>query len=67
MKFLINCSFGHYPFGSCEMVEHFALIITCFSTEINLQKSITEALKELNFKPNSMGDFKYLTFTAQLI
>ena len=48
-KLLINCKFIHYPNGTSELKENYALIIN-IDNEDNMEIEIYTKLKELNFK-----------------
>ena len=75
MKFLINCSFGHYPSGTYRECSNFALIIEIkeYSEDIDMRPYIAQKLKQLNFnlgfKTESfgLGIDMIRNFTAQLI
>lgn len=62
-KLLINCKFGHYPNGTYELKENYALIINISSEDI-IEIEIYSKLKELNFK---LQEHCLKSFTAQLI
>ena len=63
-KILINCRFGHYPKGTYELKENYALIIEV-STEDNIENKVFFKLKELNFNLSDKDNLK--SFTAQPI
>lgn len=66
-KFLINCSFDHYPGGTREKVKNFALIIKESDIENgDLKRAIWDKLTELNFQITNWYDLFNVTFTSQL-
>lgn len=68
-KYLINCSFGHYPNGSYKNQSHYALIIQVDENETDLTLHVYDGLVLQGFK---MQDKRFMEpgdihFTAQPI